>query len=56
MITKPTSGSFSVLSSIGHNILISRCENYEESIEKMNDEIEILKDKVESLKKTTNDE
>ena len=42
---------FIVVSSIGHNILISRCENYEQTIEKMNDEIEILKDDVESLKK-----
>lgn len=42
---------FIVVSSIGHNILISRCDNYEETIEKMNDEIEILKDEVESLKK-----
>ena len=42
---------FIVVSSIGHNILISRCENYEETIEKMNDEIEILKDEVKSLKK-----
>ena len=42
---------FIVVSSIGHNILISRCENYEQTIEKMNDEIEILKDEVESLKK-----
>ena len=47
---------FIVVSSIGHNILISRCENYEQTIEKMNDEIECLKDEVESLKKTTNDE
>ena len=45
---------FIVVSSIGHNILISRCENYEQTIEKMNDEIECLKDEVESLKKTTN--
>ena len=42
---------FIVVSSIGHNILISRCENYKQTIEKMNDEIEILKDDVESLKK-----
>ena len=33
------------------NILIARCENYEQTIEKMNDEIETLKDEVESLKK-----
>ena len=47
---------FIAVSSIGHNILISRCENYEQTIEKMNDEIECLKDEVKSLKKTTNDE
>ena len=42
---------FIIASIVGYNILISRCENYEETIEKMNDEIEILKDEVESLKK-----
>ena len=42
---------FIVASSVGHNILISRCENYEQTIEKMNDEIEHLKGEVESLKK-----
>ena len=42
---------FIITSIVGFNILISRCENYEETIEKMNDEIEILKDEVESLKK-----
>ena len=42
---------FIVASTIGHNILITRCENYEQTIEKMNDEIETLKDEVESLKK-----
>lgn len=47
---------FIFVSFIGHNILISRCENYEQTIEKMNDEIETLKDEVKSLKKTTNDE
>ena len=47
---------FIVVLSIGHNILISRCENYEQTIDKMNDEIETLKEEVESLKKTTNEE
>ena len=42
---------FIVASTIGHNILITRCENYEQTIKKMNDEIEKLKDDVESLKK-----
>ena len=42
---------FIVASTIGHNILNARCENYEQTIEKMNDEIETLKDEVESLKK-----
>ena len=42
---------FIIASIVGYNILISRCENYEDTIEKMNDEIEILKDEVESLKK-----
>ena len=42
---------FIVVSSIGHNILISRCENYEQTIEKMNDEIEYLKDELNYLKK-----
>ena len=42
---------FIVASTIGHNILITRCENYEQTIKKMNDEIETLKDEVESLKK-----
>ena len=42
---------FIIASIVGYNMLISRCENYEETIEKMNDEIEILKDEVESLKK-----
>ena len=41
---------FIVASTIGHNILITCCENYEQTIEKMNDEIETLKDEVESLK------
>lgn len=42
---------FIIASIVGYNILISRCENYEDTIEKMNDEIEILKDEVKSLKK-----
>ena len=42
---------FIIASTIGINILITRCENYEQTIEKMNDEIETLKDEVESLKK-----
>ena len=42
---------FIIASIVGYNILIFRCENYEDTIEKMNDEIEILKDDVESLKK-----
>ena len=42
---------FIIASIVGYNMLISRCENYEETIEKMNDEIEILKDGVDSLKK-----
>ena len=41
---------FIVVSSIGHNILISRCENYEQTIEKMNDEIEMFKDELNDLK------
>lgn len=46
--------AFISISTIGHNILISRCENYEKTIEKMNDEIEFLKDEVKSLKKKEN--
>ena len=42
---------FIIASTFTFNILIARCENYEQTIEKMNDEIEILKDDVESLKK-----
>ena len=42
---------FIVASTIGFNLLIARCENYEQTIEKMNDEIETLKDEVETLKK-----
>ena len=42
---------FIIASIVGYNMLISRCENYEETIEKMNDEIEILKDEVKALKK-----
>ena len=46
--------AFIAISTVGHNILISRCENYEKTIEKMNDEIELLKDEVKSLKKKDN--
>ena len=42
---------FIIASIVGYNILIFRCENYEATIEKMNDEIEILKDEVKLLKK-----
>ena len=42
---------FIIASTIGINILIARCENYEQTIEIMNDEIETLKEEVESLKK-----
>ena len=42
---------FIIASTIGFNLLIARCENYEQTIEKMNDEIETLKGEVESLKK-----
>ena len=42
---------FIIASTIGINILIARCENYEQTIEMMNDEIEALKEDVESLKK-----
>lgn len=42
---------FIVISTIGYNILISRCENYEQTIEKMNGEIELLKDELNELKK-----
>ena len=42
---------FIIASTFTFNILIARCENYEHTIEKMNDEIETLKDEVESLKK-----
>ena len=42
---------FIIASTFTFNILIARCENYEQTIEKMNDEIESLKDEVESLKK-----
>ena len=42
---------FIIASIVGYNILIFRCENYEDTIEKMNDEIEILKDEVKLLKK-----
>lgn len=43
---------FIIVSTFTFNILIARCENYENTIEKINDEIETLKDEVESLKKT----
>ena len=46
--------AFIAASTIGNNILISRCENYEKTIEKMNDEIECLKDEVKLLKKKDN--
>ena len=42
---------FIIASTFVFNILIACCENYEQTIEKMNDEIETLKDEVESLKK-----
>ena len=42
---------FIIASTICFNILITRCEHYEQTIEKMNDEIETLKDEVELLKK-----
>ena len=42
---------FIIASTFAFNILIACCENYEQTIEKMNDEIETLKDEVESLKK-----
>ena len=42
---------FIIASTIGLNILITRCENYEQTIEKMNDEIEMLKDELNDLKK-----
>ena len=42
---------FIVASTIGHNIIITRCENYEQTIKKMNDEIESLKDELNDLKK-----
>ena len=41
---------FIITSIICFNILITCCEHYEQTIEKMNDEIETLKDEVESLK------
>ena len=43
--------AFIIASTTGINLLITRCENYEQTIKKMNDEIETLKDEVESLKK-----
>ena len=42
---------FIIASTIGINILIARCENYEQTIEMMNDEIEMLKDELNDLKK-----
>ena len=42
---------FIIASTIGFNILITRCENYEQTIEMMNDEIEMLKDELNDLKK-----
>ena len=42
---------FIIASTFAFNILIACCENYEQTIEKMNDEIETLKDEVELLKK-----
>ena len=42
---------FIIASTFTFNIFIARCENYEQTIEMMNDEIETLKDEVESLKK-----
>ena len=42
---------FIIASIVGYNILISRCENYEQTIEKMNNEIEMLKDELNDLKK-----
>ena len=42
---------FIIATTFTFNILIARCENYEQTIEMMNDEIETLKDEVESLKK-----
>ena len=46
--------AFIAASTIGNNILSSRCENYEQTIEKMNDEIELLKNEVKSLKNKDN--
>ena len=46
---------FIVVSTVGYNILISRCGNYEQTIEKMNNEIETLKDELKSLKKGNKD-
>ena len=42
---------FIIASTFTFNILIARCENYEQTIEKTNEEIETLKDEVESVKK-----
>ena len=42
---------FIIAATIGFNLLIARCENYEQTIEKMNDEIESLKDELNDLKK-----
>ena len=42
---------FIIASTIGINLLITRCDNYEQTIEMMNDEIETLKDELNDLKK-----
>ena len=42
---------FIIASTFTFNILIARCENYEQTIEKMNEEIEMLKDELNDLKK-----
>ena len=42
---------FIIASTFTFNILIARCENYEQTIEMMNDEIEMLKDELNDLKK-----
>ena len=45
---------FIVVSTVVYNILFYRCENYEQTIENMNDEIECVKDEVKDLKKKDN--
>ena len=42
---------FIIAATFTFNILIARCENYEQTIEMMNDEIETLKDELNDLKK-----